>query len=136
MVVILLFTNLASAIALSEVEEIMSTESELCCISSLEPVNAEFSIPFWPLLDMDVLLLWGMLPSDLTLFMNLLKNINFPDKFDKMYCIHFKNACPNLVLTHSNKNQHHIKGFSVQALAHSRILTVHCLTTHDTDRRH
>jgi len=52
-------------------------ESELqfgYCPSFFEPVNAEFNIPFGPLLDIDGLLLLRMLPSDLALFINLLKN--------------------------------------------------------------
>jgi hypothetical protein len=44
------------------------------CPSFFEPVNANFKIPFGPLLDIDSLLLLRMLPSDLALFINLLTN--------------------------------------------------------------
>jgi len=58
-------------------------ESELqfgYCPSFFEPVNAEFNIPFGPLLDIDGLLLLRMLPSDLALFINLLKKMYSLDK--------------------------------------------------------
>lgn len=60
---------------LTEAEDIPCPESELqfgSCPSFLEAVNAEFEIPFGPLLDIDALLLLRMLPSDLALFINLL----------------------------------------------------------------
>jgi hypothetical protein len=58
-------------------------ESELqfgYCSSFFELVNAEFNIPFGPLLDIGGLLLLRMLPSDLALFINLLKNMYISDK--------------------------------------------------------